>query len=489
MYIHKLSVREVRSLAEAELSFSVPSVEEGKGLPNVTLLLGDNGTGKTTLLGSVAIACLGPALEDSGFVPYYQVRRPAGELEQPSEDISNEAVFEGELYLHHVDAPEIEPGESQAFDTSVKLSLHFGKESIRPGPREQFAWKALFGDKTPGFMVLGYGATRRVDRSESFDPSQSERQRRRRYHRVAGLFEDHLPLTPVNFVLKTLREDSRWPAFAQLLGSLLPEELEVLVEQGRKGSAAFVHYGRRLPFWALSDGYRAYVGLICDLLYQLQTSSSSSQDPRKVQGIVLIDEIDLHLHPSWQRQVVPRLSRALPALQFVLTTHSAIVAGTIPSSSLRVLEREGDKVGVVVDAASVWGKSADEILVSRYFGLDSTRAPEADLSLRKLAQRAMAGDEDAAERYLMILAGEEDAPAEGEVEARGTQTKKAGAKKKPAKKKPAKKKTAKKKTAKKKPAKKKPAKKKPAKKKPAKKKAVKKKAVKKKKAESKRGRR
>ncbi|MEM9457260.1 MAG: AAA family ATPase [Myxococcota bacterium] len=74
MFIRVLHVEDVRSFDQASLTCSVPEPNT-ETISNVTLLLGNNGTGKTTLLTSVAIACLGPALEDSGFVPYYQVRR------------------------------------------------------------------------------------------------------------------------------------------------------------------------------------------------------------------------------------------------------------------------------------------------------------------------------------------------------------------------------------------------------------------------------
>ena len=73
MYIQQLSIRNLRSIAKAELRFDMPAKAAG----NVTLLLGGNGAGKTSILRAVALACLAPALAESGFLPYRLVRESA----------------------------------------------------------------------------------------------------------------------------------------------------------------------------------------------------------------------------------------------------------------------------------------------------------------------------------------------------------------------------------------------------------------------------
>lgn len=81
------------------------------------------------------------------------------------------------------------------------------------------------------------------------------------------------------------------------------------------------------PFNSLSDGYRNMVAMVADIAHRASRLNPhhGSQAALKTTGIVLIDEIDLHLHPKWQRRVVPDLQRAFPQLQFIATTHSPFI--------------------------------------------------------------------------------------------------------------------------------------------------------------------
>jgi hypothetical protein len=128
-------------------------------------------------------------------------------------------------------------------------------------------------------------------------------------------------------------------------------------------------------------------------------------------GIVLVDEVDAYLHPSWQRRVLSELSTTFPALQFFVTSHSPILAGSIPDASLFVCEKSGRGQIVRPASESVYGKTAEEILLSSYFGLQTTRNPEAEeghrlqLERREAAARQLLqrGDEESARAYLALL--------------------------------------------------------------------------------------
>jgi predicted ATP-dependent endonuclease of OLD family len=117
-------------------------------------------------------------------------------------------------------------------------------------------------------------------------------------------------------------------------------------------------------------------------------------------GVVLVDEVDLHLHPAWQRHVMPTLSRALPNLQFVFTSHSPLVVGSLYAVNVRVLDamEVGSAVETVVSTsrAEVYGLSADQILTGGHFGLRTTRVESFDRKLQQVASKARSGDADAA---------------------------------------------------------------------------------------------
>jgi len=97
--------------------------------------------------------------------------------------------------------------------------------------------------------------------------------------------------------------------------------------------------GLRQPFWMLSDGYRNMVAMAADIAIRasLLNPHLGSEAAAKTPGIVLIDEIDLHLHPKWQRTVVEDLRRTFPLVQFVATTHSPFIIQTMrPNEIIRL---------------------------------------------------------------------------------------------------------------------------------------------------------
>ena len=371
---------------------------EAASRPNVNLLLGDNGAGKTTILRAVALTALVAILDGSGFVPYRLVRRTKTKaLDRASLTASLE--FHEQGVGNFVDDPE----------ASQPVTL--GIERIRDVEKLNFPvimrdlWEDMYDDGSPAFLVLGYGASRRVESSGGFDEGVRRRSRLLRYQRVAGLFEDQVTLTPLSAWLPEIKSDnpSRYKQAVKLINQLLPEEC-VLTGAMDGPDVVFEHRGVSLPFSALSDGYRGYIGWIADLLYHMCMDDQRDSNLDELRGIVLVDEIDLHLHPEWQRVVVPKLSTTLPNLQFILSTHSPIVSGTVEWRNIFVMEPDAEGASRVSQIQEqVHGRSSEQILLSPYFNLVTTRSPDAEDTLSKLAQRAGEGDSKAAVEYLRVL--------------------------------------------------------------------------------------
>lgn len=106
--------------------------------------------------------------------------------------------------------------------------------------------------------------------------------------------------------------------------------------------ASHAEYGR-MPVSLLSDGIRNMTALVADLAHRAVRLNPQFGDEtcRITPGIVLIDEVDLHLHPAWQQTIVESLRGAFPAMQFILSTHSHLVASTLPGASLRIIASDG----------------------------------------------------------------------------------------------------------------------------------------------------
>jgi predicted ATPase len=405
MYVESLTIENLRCFREAELALRYPTEPEPPAttLPNVNLLLGNNGAGKTTVLKSIAIGVLARVIARSGFVSYHLVRRGGGST----------ATITAQMAPHEqdeLDHPSDIPGRSRQTRTHIVRDGDYEELQDQTGPY----LPGLFEDESPAWFVAGYGATRRVE-SGQYSPSSEEKRRRPRYRRVAGLFEESVGLTPLAAWLPLLERERPIlrDAAIRLINQLLPEEVRFHGELDRESKSLsdqeyiFEHRGLSVPFGALSDGYRAYIGWVTDLLYQLTSVAQPGRELTDYTGVVLVDEIDLHLHPEWQRRVVATIAAALPKMQLVFTTHSPIVAGTLEAGNIFVMEPEEDGSSSVKQLHErIYGLNADQVLISSYFNLNTTRAPGFVGEMRELTRRAWRGDEDAAVEMLNQLAGE-----------------------------------------------------------------------------------
>nr|WP_315394379.1 AAA family ATPase [uncultured Duganella sp.] len=110
----------------------------------------------------------------------------------------------------------------------------------------------------------------------------------------------------------------------------------------------------------LSDGYRTTLAMIADLACRMVEANppGTLSDPLKTEAIVLIDEVDLHLHPRWQQTILLDLKKVFPRTQFIVTTHSAQVLTTVNSRSIRKLFAKGKKTEVFIPDFSLGARSA-----------------------------------------------------------------------------------------------------------------------------------
>ncbi|MBL7816697.1 MAG: AAA family ATPase [Saprospiraceae bacterium] len=116
--------------------------------------------------------------------------------------------------------------------------------------------------------------------------------------------------------------------------------------------------GETFDLSQLSDGEKTILMLVCDIARRLTIANPILENPLAGEGIVLIDEIDLHLHPQWQREVVPALLATFSNLQFIVTTHSPQVLSKVKRESVFVLE-DGK---LVKNIPQTYGRNASAIL-------------------------------------------------------------------------------------------------------------------------------
>lgn len=110
---------------------------------------------------------------------------------------------------------------------------------------------------------------------------------------------------------------------------------------------------------SMSDGYRGTISLIADIAYRMATLNPALREHvLETPGVVLIDEIDLHLHPRWQARILDDLVRIFPNVQFITTTHSPVVVASVPRNNIRILE----ECSTAIPATETRGRDASDIL-------------------------------------------------------------------------------------------------------------------------------
>jgi hypothetical protein len=412
MYLHELEILNLRVFAGASATFQYPSRLHAAGerkpeFPNVNLILGDNGAGKSILLKTIALACLGPLAEK--FSPYMLVRRSSAPNKRRRRSSVADSIFPDDraivrarLQCTWQDIGEKKPsGVSKDLQWSFNINRTGDEESIEPlyfpkgdVPDESRAlWAPIHQHSSPAFLAVGYGATRRVDTDpNAATPAQRMRTLPLRHQRVQSLFTEGYTLVPLGHWLPQLKAKNpgRFKQVCNRINEVLPDEIEFTDRTDSTGEYLFCQRGAPVPFAALSDGCRAFIGWVADLLYHICFGCPAGVKLVDNCGIVLVDEIDLHLHPEWQRTVLPRLAQTFPRLQFIVTTHSPIVAGTLQRENLWVCEPAPDGNGSILaqKEAGVHGLNSDQILLTEYFRLRSSRAPKKEKQLDRIAAAA-----------------------------------------------------------------------------------------------------
>ena len=128
------------------------------------------------------------------------------------------------------------------------------------------------------------------------------------------------------------------------------------------------NYGE-MPISMLSDGIRNMIGMVADIAFRATKLNPTLKEvTKKTQGIVLIDEVDMHLHPSWQQLVLNSLTNAFPLIQFIVTTHSPHVLSTIHSESIRIIGKNvnGKDVSAIPFSES-YGEISSDVLQAIMF--------------------------------------------------------------------------------------------------------------------------
>jgi hypothetical protein len=215
--------------------------------------------------------------------------------------------------------------------------------------------------------------------------------------RYSTLFSDRAELRnpeewllQLDYAAKSLKEKAAHERLAQakeLLLAIMPEDEIADIRFATTGgpnpkARAEFHtpYGW-VPLRQLGYGYQTLITWVADLTSRMAERYPESKNPLTEPAVVLVDEIDLHLHPKWQRKLMSFLSDRFPNTQFIATAHSPLVVQAATEANLAVLRREGDHVVIDNDMGGIRNLRVDQILTSDLFGLETARPPQIEALL------------------------------------------------------------------------------------------------------------
>ena len=131
-----------------------------------------------------------------------------------------------------------------------------------------------------------------------------------------------------------------------------------------------------VPLRQLGYGYQTLITWVADLANRMAERYPDSANPLAEPAVVLVDEIDRHLHPKWQRKLMSFLTERFPNTQFIATAHSPLIVQAASDANIALLRREGDHVVIDNDVEEIKNWRVDQILTSDLFGLETARPPQ-----------------------------------------------------------------------------------------------------------------
>jgi hypothetical protein len=208
-------------------------------------------------------------------------------------------------------------------------------ETLR-GQRD-FAEMVAMWSELRGQVFVGYGASRNV--SDFRDPRHANLSRI--LQRQMTLFDPLTQLASVDVILEGGPQARRViETLYRLIRMVLASEALTPVSSQTSDKLQFSMHGTPIDVIDLPDGFRSTVAWLADLCSEWHERKGTDADsnPAAITGIVMLDEIGLHLHPSLERALVPQLRKALPQVQFIVSTHSPMVLSSFDRDELIILD-------------------------------------------------------------------------------------------------------------------------------------------------------
>lgn len=357
MFLKRLELRNVRSIEHIDFSFDCADASTRKW----TVILGENGCGKSTILRAAALLTAGS-------------------------DALSELIGSPESWIrngHSISRLRATLVTAQQEERHVEIELHKKDTMIDVFERNARTLKELdlaLTHAVRNFTTVGYGVSRRLSPSPDHGSSGEGIFRSKRAQAVATMFSPDATLQSLQSWAMDVHYRKRKSGLAlvrEALKDLLPG-----VEFDRIDPAKRKMYFRTMdgivPLEQLSDGYQNVAAWCGDLVYRVTDLNPDCAHPLNARGLLLLDEIDLHLHPVWQRQLRNYINQKFPNFQILATTHSPLMAQQCGPEELFVLRRTRQSEAAILEQYQ--GEPSklmvQQLIVSPLFGVATVDSPQ-----------------------------------------------------------------------------------------------------------------
>lgn len=363
MYLSKIELKDIKCFEKFTLD-----LKDSGGFTFLTTILGDNAVGKSTILKAIAMG-----LND-------EVSAGALMKESPGEMLRT-GTLKGHIKLTL---------DNNKRESKTVITTRIFKDNLDDPERikqekesdNEFNWKDIF--------VCGYGVNRTIGGDTSFEKYTSLESTYTLFNKLSGLQNSELILLRQSDIIKKIITD-------KLLRILMLDQKHYSIEFTKKGMMLNGPWGS-FTISDMSDGYQSTTSWVTDFFgWQIYADRIVNKDSL-ITGILLIDEIENHLHPRWQKNIIQLLKEQLPNVQIIVSTHSPLIAKSAGSltpntktDKLVYLElTEGNKVEKT-ELELLKGMDIDQILASKAFGYQILNIEEDEI-LSELSRLTSKGE-------------------------------------------------------------------------------------------------
>ena len=348
VFLKRIQIKNIRSIAELDLDFGGENHRTRKW----TLLLGENGTGKSTILRCIALLLCG---RDA--LPDLLGRNPTDWIRFGCKKAHIKGVV----------------GNTKGSERKIALKLKWGdtiSETLDHNVEGLAPLEKAFKHNKRHYFLAGYGVSRRLSHAGIIQSVHD------RAGAVRTLFDPDatlLPLASWAMDLHYTGGERSLDLIKETLGALLPADVKFLHIDKRRKALIFETADGHVSLADLSDGFQNMAAWAGDLLYRTTGAPFARRsNPLATRGLLLLDEIDLHLHVKWQRRLRRFLGKSLPEFQIVATTHSPVTAQQSGPGEIHVLTRPARKEPPMLRCyEDVPHRLGLHQLVEPFFGVDT----------------------------------------------------------------------------------------------------------------------